>query len=87
MLGNITNIPLSQKKKIKNAQCKRCLNKFQEKEIFTIQQFQYRKSPSYDWTKEFFSLLKIGEWDSFCEDCISYYGNVSNDVWLKYCNK
>ena len=76
---------MNQKKKLKNAQCKRCLNKFKEKEIFTIQQFQYRKSPSYDWTKEFFDMLKIGEWDSFCEDCIRYYGNVSNDVWIKYC--
>jgi DNA-directed RNA polymerase subunit RPC12/RpoP len=56
------------RKKLKNAQCKRCLNKFQEKGIYTIQQFQYRKTPSYDWTKEFFHLLKIDEWDSFCED-------------------
>ncbi len=71
----------------KNAQCKRCLNKFQEKEIYTIQQFQYRQSPSYDWTKEFFDMLKIDEWDSFCEACIKYYGDVSNNVWLKYCGK
>jgi hypothetical protein len=70
---------------MKNAQCKRCLNKFKEKEIYTIQQFQYRKLPSYDWTKQFLEMLKIGEWDSFCEECIWYYGEISNDVWLKYC--
>ena len=45
---------------MKNAQCKRCLNKFKEKDIYTIQQFQYRKSPSYDWTKKFVTL-KIDE--------------------------
>lgn len=72
---------------MKNAQCKRCLNKFQEKEIYTIQQFQYRKSPSYDWTKEFFSVLNIGEWDSFCENCMKYYGDASNNAWLKSCSK
>lgn len=72
---------------MKNAQCKRCLKKFQEKEIYTIQQFQYRKSPAYDWTKEFFDMLNVGEWDSFCEDCIRYYGEISNNVWLKYCVK
>lgn len=71
---------------MKNAQCKRCLNKFQEKEIYTIQQFQYRKVPSYGWTKEFLDMLKITEWDSFCEDCVKYYGEVSNNVWLKYCS-
>jgi hypothetical protein len=71
---------------MKNAQCKRCLNKFKEKEI-TIQQFQYRKSPSYDWTKEFLAMLKIDEWDSFCEDCIHYYKEISKNVWLKYCSQ
>jgi len=75
------------KKNAKNAQCKRCLDKFKEKEIYTIQQFQYRKSPTYDWTREFFNVLQISEWDSFCEECIIYYGKVSNAVWLKYCAK
>jgi len=51
---------------MKNAQCKKCLNKFKEKDIYTIQQFQYRKNPPYKWTKEFFRTLEIGEWDSFC---------------------
>jgi hypothetical protein len=68
---------------MKNAQCKRCLNKFKEKDIYTIQQFQYRKSPSYDWTKRFFTTLKIDEWDSFCEDCLFYYKQVSNDEYKK----
>ncbi|GAC1662334.1 MAG: hypothetical protein NVS9B7_30320 [Flavisolibacter sp.] len=72
---------------MKNAQCKRCLNKFKEKDIYTIQQFQYRKSPTYDWTKEFFNVLKISEWDSFCKDCMYYYGDISVAIWLKYCNK
>jgi hypothetical protein len=73
--------------KMKSVQCKRCLNKFREKEIYTIQQFQYRKDPSYEWTKEFFDMLKIVEWDSFCEDCMKYYSDISNNVWLKYCTK
>lgn len=72
---------------MKNAQCKRCLKKFQEKEIYTIQQFQYRKIPSYDWTKEFFNVLKIGEWDSFCEECMKYYSEISNNAWLKDSSK
>lgn len=72
---------------MKNAQCHRCLNKFKEKDVYTIQQFQYRTSPTYDWTKEFFDLLKIGEWDSFCEDCMHYYGDISKAVWMRYCSK
>lgn len=72
---------------MKSAQCKRCLNKFKEKEIYTIQQFQYRKSPTYEWTREFFAILRIGEWDSFCEDCIYYYRDISAAVWLQYCAK
>ena len=58
---------------MKNAQCKKCLNKFNEKDIYTIQQFQYRKVPPYEWTKEFFRFLEIGEWDSFCEKCMIDY--------------
>lgn len=71
---------------MKDAQCRRCLNKFNQKDIYTIQQFQYRKSPSYEWTKDFFGILKIDEWESFCEDCVLYYGEISNGVWLKYCS-
>ena len=78
---------MESKKSVKNAQCKRCLNKFREKDIYTIQQFQYRKSPTYDWTKEFFNVLEISEWDSFCEKCVHYYGKISNAVWLRYCTK
>jgi len=78
---------MESKKNVRNTQCKRCLNKFKEKEIYTIQQFQYRKFPTYDWTKEFFNALEITEWDSFCEECIHYYGKISNSVWLKYCAK
>ncbi len=68
---------------MKNAQCKKCLNKFFEKEIYTIQQFQYRKEPTYTWTLAFFEELGIGEWDSFCEECIMHYSNKSNDIWEK----
>jgi len=68
---------------MKNAQCKRRLAKFKEKDIYTIQQFQYRKSPSYGWSKKFFATLKIDEWDSFCEDCLFYYKQVSNDEYKK----
>ena len=68
---------------MKNAQCKKCLNKFYEKDIYTIQQFQYRKKPTYEWSLEFFKKLGIGEWDSFCEKCITFYFKESNDTWEK----
>jgi hypothetical protein len=66
---------------MKNAQCKKCLNKFYEKEIYTIQQFQYRKQPSYEWSVKFFGKLGISEWDSFCEKCMSYYSEKSEREW------
>ena len=68
---------------MKNAQCKRCLSKFNEKDIYTIQQFQYRQEPNYEWTKKFCSTLKVGEWDSLCEECTQYYGKISSDAWKK----
>ncbi len=68
---------------MKNAQCKKCSNKFREKDIYTIQQFQYRKKPTYEWTLEFFKKLGIDEWDSFCEKCIMFYSKKSNDIWKK----
>lgn len=64
---------------MKNAQCKKCLRKFNEKDIYTIQQFQYQKSPPYGWVLEFFAKQNIGEWDSFCEECLLYYKQVSLD--------
>lgn len=68
---------------MKNAQCKKCLRMFREKDIYTIQQFQYQKSPSYVWFKEFFAKQNIGEWDSFCEQCLLYYKQVSLDEYAK----
>ena len=68
---------------MKNAQCKKCLNKFSEKNIYTIQQFQYRKEPTYQWSLEFFEKLGINEWDSFCEKCIMIYSKKSNEIWGK----
>ena len=68
---------------MKNAQCKKCLNKFHEKDIFTIQQIKYRKKPTYKWTLEFLKKLGIDEWDSFCEKCIMFYSKKSNDTWKK----
>ncbi|MEK0319655.1 MAG: hypothetical protein QQN61_00965 [Nitrosopumilus sp.] len=68
---------------MKNVQCKKCLKKFFEKDIYTIQQFQYRKKPTYKWSLEFFEKLRINEWDSFCEKCIMVYSKKSNDVWKK----
>ncbi len=56
------------------------MNKFFEKYIYTIQQFQYRKKPTYEWTLEFFKKLGIEEWDSFCEKCIMFYSKKSNDT-------
>ena len=64
---------------MKNAQCKRCLNSFHEKDIYTIQQFQYRKEPPYSWSLEFFKKIGIGEWDSFCEKCTMFYSKKSED--------
>ena len=65
----------------KNAQCKKCLSKFYEKEIYTIQQFQYKKQPKYKWTLKFFNELQIDEWDSFCEECIMMYSKKLDDAW------
>ena len=66
---------------MKDAQCRKCLNKFFEKDIYTIQQFQYRQEPTYKWSLEFFKKLEIDEWDSFCEDCIMFYSKKSNESW------
>ena len=66
---------------MKNAQCKKCLNEFFEKDIYTIQQFQYRKEPPYKWSLEYFKKLNIGEWDSFCEKCLLEYSKESLEVW------
>jgi len=68
---------------MKNAQCKKCLKKFQQKEIFTIQQFQYRKTPTYKWSLNFFKKLEIDEWDSFCENCMAEYSKKSKIEWDK----
>ncbi len=66
---------------MKNAQCKKCLNKFQQKDIYTIQQFQYRKIPSYKWAVKYFEKIGITEWDSFCEACMSEYSKESEKKW------
>ena len=68
---------------MKNAQCKKCLNKFYEKEIYTIQQFQYRKKPPYEWSVKFFEKLGINELDSFCEKCMLIYSKESDKEWKK----
>jgi len=68
---------------MKIALCTRCLNKFHKKDIYTIQQFQYRKVPTYKWSLEFFEKSDISEWDSFCEQCIMFYSKKSEDAWKK----
>ena len=68
----------------KDVQCTRYYKKFQEKEIYTIQQFQYRKEPNYQWTRKFLHTLKIGEWDSLCEKCMKYYAEISAKAWKDY---
>ncbi len=68
---------------MKNAQCKKCLKKFQQKEIFTIQQFQYRKIPTYKWSLGYFKKIGIDEWDSFCENCMMWHSKKSKDEWDK----
>ena len=57
------------------------MNKFFEKDIYTIQQFQYRKEPPYKWSLEYFKKLEIDEWDSFCEKCLLEYSKESFDSW------
>lgn len=66
---------------MKNAQCKKCLNKFHQKYIYTIQQFQYRKSPPYEWSVRYFEKVGITEWDSFCEACMLDYSKESEKKW------
>ena len=68
---------------MKNAQCKKCLNKFYEKEIYTIQQFQYRKQPAYEWSVKYFEELGVSEWDSFCEECMLFHSKESEKRWKK----
>jgi hypothetical protein len=68
---------------MKNAQCKKCLRKFDEKDIYTIQQFQYGGSPPYEWVLEFFARQNIGEWDSFCEKCLLHYKQVFLDEYAQ----
>ena len=68
---------------MKNAQCKRCLNKFHEKDIYTIQQLRYRKVPTYKWSVEF-KKFDISEWDSFCERYIIDYSKESKNAWKKF---
>ena len=65
----------------KNSECKKCLNKFYEKEIYTIQQFQYKEKPEYKWTLNFFKKLGINEWDSFCEKCITLHSKELDNAW------
>ncbi len=66
---------------MKNAQCKKCLNKFNQKDIYTIQQFQYRKEPNYEWSVNYFKKIGISEWDSFCEGCMLFYSKESEKEW------
>lgn len=56
---------------------------FKEKEIYTIQQFQYRKIPTYRWSLDYFEKIGIGEWDSLCEKCINELGKKSLNFWKK----
>ena len=65
----------------KNAKCNKCLKKFHQKDIYTIQQFQYKKEPNYQLTLKFFNKLKIGEWDSFCEKCVKEYSDQLDKAW------
>jgi len=67
----------------KNAQCKKCQQKFYPKDIYTIQQFQYQKIPPYSWCLEFFKTRKIGEWDSFCQTCLMQYQTECKDEYEK----
>jgi hypothetical protein len=67
----------------KLAKCIRCGGMFALKDIYTIQQFQYRKEPPYKWCVDYFAKQNIGEWDSFCEACIIHYQKISLDEYKK----
>ena len=62
--------------------CTRCQKSFLEKDIYTIQQFQYRKKPSYEWSLKYFEKLNIDEWTSFCQDCMLILKEKSHDSYL-----
>ncbi|HJM79891.1 MAG TPA: hypothetical protein QF656_05100 [Nitrosopumilus sp.] len=68
-------------KKNKNVECKKCSNKFHQKEIYTIQQFQYKKEPDYKWILNFLKKFNLDEWDSFCEKCIKDYSEKVDNAW------
>lgn len=68
---------------MKNTNCTRCHNKFKQKDIYTIQQFQYRQKPDYNWTIKFLQELRVDEWDSLCEQCTKYYAKISEEAWKK----
>jgi len=67
----------------KLAKCTRCGDMFALKDIYTIQQFQYRKEPSYQWSLDYFKQQNIGEWDSFCESCIIHHQKTSYKEYEK----
>ena len=67
----INNTILFKNYLMKNAQCKKCLKKFNEKDIYTIQQFQYRKEPTYEWTKKFFIGLKLENGIHFVKNALN----------------
>ena len=68
---------------MKDVQCNECLRKFHKKDIYTIQQFQYRKEPSYQWSLNYFEKIGISEWDSLCEGCINKHKSDSEKAWNK----
>ena len=68
---------------MRDAQCSACLKKFHKKDIYTIQQFQYRKEPPYQWSLSYFESIGISEWDSFCENCITKHKHDSETAWDK----
>ncbi|MFM7862485.1 MAG: hypothetical protein ACKO7Y_07105 [Candidatus Nitrosotenuis sp.] len=65
------------------AECSRCHGFFQIKEIYTIQQFQYRQEPPYSWCLDYFAKSKISEWDSFCQSCIILHQKESLEQYRK----
>ena len=66
---------------MKKPSCKSCKKIIQIKEVYTIQQFQYRKDPTYQWSLEFMKKIGIGEWDSLCESCVLTFAKKSLNYW------
>lgn len=57
------------------------MKKFREKEIYTIQQYQYKEKIPYEWVLKYFKKLSVGEWDSFCDNYLTIHDKELVRAW------